>query len=50
LVKAKVKAGREKPPLEAIESGSLGRGSVAGAEYLYDMDKARYQEAGASEA
>ena len=30
LVKAKVKPGQEKPLLAAIESGSLGRGSVAG--------------------
>ncbi len=30
LVKAKVKLGKEKPLLEAIESGRLGQGSVAG--------------------
>ena len=41
LVKAKVKPGRGKPLLAAIESGSLGRGSVAGDEYLEDMAKAR---------
>jgi hypothetical protein len=40
LVKAKVKAGQEKPLLEAIEAGTLGRGSVAGDEYLDDMQKA----------
>ena len=41
LVKAKVKAGQEKQLLQAIESGTLGRGSVAGDEYLDDMLKAR---------
>ena len=41
LVKAKVKPGQEKPLLEAIQSGTLGRGSVAGDEYLDDMAKAR---------
>jgi hypothetical protein len=46
LVKAKVKPGKEKPLLEAIQSGSLGRGSVAGDEYLQDMTKARLGEDG----
>ncbi len=41
LVKAKVKPGQGKSLLAAIESGSLGRGSVAGDEYLDDMAKAR---------
>lgn len=41
LVKAKVKPGQEKSLLAAIESGTLGRGSVAGDEYLDDMAKAR---------
>lgn len=41
LVKAKVKPGQEKPLLAAIESGKLGRGSVAGDEYVEDMMKAR---------
>ena len=41
LVKAKVKPGQEKPLLAAIESGTLGRGSVAADEYLENMDKAR---------
>src|SRR5215208_2119084 len=41
LVKAKVKPGQAKPLLEAIESGSLGRGSVTGDEYLDNMQKAR---------
>ncbi len=41
LVKARVKSGREKRLLEAIEGGTLGKGSVAGDEYLYDMEQAR---------
>src|SRR5262249_17047950 len=41
LVNAKVKPGQEKPLLAAIEAGTLGRGSVAGDEYLEDIDKAR---------
>jgi hypothetical protein len=46
LVKARVKAGCEKPLLEAIEAGTLGRGSVAGDEYIYDMEQARVAEDG----
>ncbi len=46
LVKAKVKPGKGKPLLEAIESGRLGQGSVAGDEYLEDMQKARLTEDG----
>jgi hypothetical protein len=46
LVKAKVKPGQEKPLLAAIESGTLGRGSVAGGEYLDDMAKARIRADG----
>jgi hypothetical protein len=41
LVKARVKAGREKALLRAIETGELGRGSVAGDEYDYNMRQAR---------
>lgn len=41
LVRARVKLGREKPLLEAIECGTLGRGSVAEGEYLKDMSEAR---------
>ena len=46
LVKAKVKPGQEKALLEAIESGRLGQGSVAGDEYLDDMQKARITQDG----
>jgi hypothetical protein len=41
LVKARVKPGREQSLLRAIEDGSLGRGSIAGDEYVYDMEQAR---------
>jgi hypothetical protein len=41
LVKARVKKGREKALLDAIDSGTLGRGSVAGDEYLHNMNEAR---------
>jgi len=46
LVKARVKAGKEQALREAIEDRSLGRGSVAGDEYLYDMEQARLGEDG----
>jgi hypothetical protein len=41
LVKARVNPGREKDLLNAIGDRSLGRGSVAGDEYLRDMEHAR---------
>jgi hypothetical protein len=41
LVRARVKPNRERWLLEAIERGTLGRGSVAGGEYLRNMQEAR---------
>jgi len=41
LVKARVKPGQKKALLEAIENGQLGKGSVAGDEYLHNMEDAR---------
>lgn len=41
LVKARIKQGQEQALLQAIESGELGRGSVAGGEYLHNMESAR---------
>jgi hypothetical protein len=41
LVTARVKPGRAEPLAQAIDDGTLGRGSVAGDEYLRDMDAAR---------
>lgn len=44
LVKAKLKSGQEDRLLHAIDSGTLGRGSVAGDEYFDVMRKARIEE------
>lgn len=41
LVHARVKPGREAALLAAIRNGSLGRGSIAGAEYQHNMERAR---------
>ena len=46
LVKACVKSGQEKPLLQAVADGSLGRGSVAGDEYVYDLQQARVGDDG----
>src|SRR5262249_13805095 len=44
LVTAKVKAGKAEALERAIEDGTLGRGSVAGDEYLRNMENARQLE------
>ena len=41
LVKARVKSGKAGSLLKAIRDGTLGRGSIAGDEYVYDMEQAR---------
>lgn len=41
LVRARIKTGREKALLDAIDRGSLGEGSVAEGEYLRNMTDAR---------
>ncbi|MGH7127514.1 MAG: hypothetical protein ACREJB_11705 [Planctomycetaceae bacterium] len=41
LVTARVKPGREAELLRALEDGTLGAGSVAGDEYLRNMQEAR---------
>src|SRR5882724_10089051 len=41
LVRGRVKPGKEPALIEAIERGTLGRGSVAGDEYLRNMRDAR---------
>jgi hypothetical protein len=46
LVTARVKPGRERALLSAIESGHLGRGSIAGDEYLRNMTDARIKTDG----
>jgi hypothetical protein len=40
-VKARVKKGKEKALVEAVENKTLGQGSIAGDEYVYDMEQAR---------
>src|SRR5947209_10058944 len=46
LVKARVKPGREAALLQAIVNGTLGEGSVAGDEYLRNMEQARLRTDG----
>ncbi len=46
LVKGKVKPGKTAALREAIANGTLGRGSVAGDEYLHDMRTARVNQNG----
>ncbi len=46
LVKARVKPGKEQALLRAVDEGTLGRGSVAGDEYLWDMQQARVTREG----
>ena len=46
LVKAKLKPGKENALLQAIQTRALGKGSVAGGEYLRDMYQARHLENG----
>jgi hypothetical protein len=44
LVKARVKSGRERDLIRAIDDGTLGKGSIAGDEYLYNMEQARVND------
>jgi hypothetical protein len=46
LVKARLKPGQKEPLLKAIQTETLGQGSVAGDEYLHDMRNARVTEEG----
>jgi hypothetical protein len=46
LVRARVRPGGEQSLLDAIENGSLGKGSVAGGEYLRNMREARLDRDG----
>ena len=46
LVRARVKPGGEGALLQAVERGTLGKGSVAGGEYLRNMQDARLCEDG----
>jgi len=49
LVKARLKPNQTKPLLVAIDSGELGRGSIAGDEYLHNMREARVDETGVAQ-
>lgn len=49
LVKARVKPGRETALLQTIADGTLGRGSIAGDEYLEDMRNARVNSDGTTQ-
>lgn len=46
LVKARMKSGKEKALAKAIQAGTLGQGSIAGDEYLDDVEHARLQKDG----
>jgi hypothetical protein len=46
LVTARVKPGKEADLLTAVEQGTLGEGSVAGSEYLRNMEEARLRHDG----
>ena len=41
LVKAKLKSAKSAELLQSINDGTLGRGSIAGDEYVYNMSEAR---------
>ena len=49
LVKARLKPGRATDLLHAIKDGSLGRGSIAGDEYLDNMAQARLPKDGVAQ-
>jgi hypothetical protein len=46
LVKASVKSGRERHLIRAIANRTLGKGSIAGGEYLHNMQQARVNDQG----
>jgi len=46
LVKVRIKPGRARSLAETIAQGTLGRGSIAGDEYLHDMQMARLNAKG----
>jgi hypothetical protein len=48
LVTARVKPGQEEALLRAVEDGTLGHGSVAGDEYLWNMQQARLCQDGSA--
>lgn len=46
LVRAKLKAGKQRDLVRAIDNKTIGRGSIAGDEYLHNMNQARVNEHG----
>jgi hypothetical protein len=46
LVQGKLKSGQAASLLSSIDNGTLGRGSIAGDEYLHNMNEARLNDAG----
>jgi hypothetical protein len=46
LITAKLKSGKHDALLRAIDARTLGRGSIAGDEYLQNMQEARLNQAG----
>jgi hypothetical protein len=46
LVKARVKSGKDRALVRAVDQGTLGRGSIAGDEYLHNMREARMNNSG----
>jgi hypothetical protein len=44
LITARIRSGQEAPLLRAVETGTLGAGSVAGDEYVANMQRARWCE------
>ena len=46
LVKAKLKSGKSQPLLRSIDDGTLGKRSIAGDEYIYNMNEARMKSDG----
>lgn len=46
LVTARLKSGKQNPLVHAIDKRTLGLGSVAGDEYLHNMEQARVNEEG----
>jgi hypothetical protein len=49
IVRARVKPGREAALLQAIRDGTLGKGSVAGDEYIHNMGRARLEQDGTAQ-
>lgn len=49
LVKARLKPGQKRALAAAVADGSLGKGSIAGDEYIYDMGQARVDESGVAQ-